>query len=135
MKFTQIIKFWIFFISLRWLKTKVLMSFDLNSTICQMWLQIMECPLILLRFFWEFSYIINEHSCLKYFIFTKHSQIVYLMNVYILVCQHAKYDCRLWKALWFNRFLGNFQLLLHIWNVITSSNFYKLCVKAEVKGP
>ena len=35
----------------------------------------MAGPLILLRF-WVFLYIIDEHSCLKYFIFTKHSQIV-----------------------------------------------------------
>ena len=31
--------------------------------------------------FWVFSYIIDEHSCLKYCIFTKLSQIVYLIDV------------------------------------------------------
>ena len=38
----------------------------------------------------------------KYYIVTKHSQIVNLVNVHILVYQHAKCDCMLWKLLWFN---------------------------------
>ena len=41
------------------------------------------------------SYIIDDHSFLNYFISTKLSQIVYLINVHILVCQHIKCDCRL----------------------------------------
>ena len=36
----------------------------------QMGLQIMERPLILLLFFWVFSYIIDDHSCQKCYIFT-----------------------------------------------------------------
>ena len=34
----------------------------------------------------------------------------------------------------FIAFFGDFYVLLHVWNVITSSNFYKLCVRAEVYG-
>ena len=56
-------------------------------------------PLDFIAFFWVFSYIIDEYSCLKYCIFTKLSQIMYLIDVHILVCQHAKYDCMLWKVL------------------------------------
>ena len=56
----------------------------------------MASPLILLLT--VFSYLIDEHSCLKCCIFTKLSQIVCLITVQILVCQHAKYDGRLWKV-------------------------------------
>ena len=58
--------------------------------------------------FWVFQYIIVEHSSLKYCIFSKLSQIVCLINVYILICQHTKCDCRLWKVLWFNYGLWEF---------------------------
>ena len=47
--------------------------------------------------FKEFSYIIDDHSCLKCCIFTKLSHIVR----HILVCQHARCDFRLWKVFWF----------------------------------
>ena len=40
-------------------------------------------------FHWVFSYIIDEHSCLKYYIFTKLSQIECLVNTLILICLHA----------------------------------------------
>ena len=84
-------------------------------------------------FFMEFSYIIDDHSCLKYIFSTKLSQIVCLINLKLLVCQHDKCDCWLWKVNWFNRFVfGNFHILLHVWNVIISTNFYNLCLEAEV---
>ena len=51
--------------------------------------------------FWVFLYIIDEHSCLNYCIFTKLSQILCLISVLILLCQRAKFDCRLWKVLAF----------------------------------
>ena len=47
-------------------------------------------------------YCVIMYSCLKYCIFTKLSQIVCLIDVHILVCQHAKCDWWLWKVLWFN---------------------------------
>ena len=85
-------------------------------------------------FFKEFSYIIDKHLCLKHCIFVKLSQILCLFNVHILVCQNTKCECSLCMVLWFDCvFFGNFHILLHIWNVITSSNFYKLCVKVECK--
>ena len=40
--------------------------------------------------FWVFSYMIDDHSCLKFCIFTKLSQIMCLINLYIFKCQHAK---------------------------------------------
>ena len=43
-------------------------NFDIS--ICHMWLQVMERPLILLRFFWIFSYIIID-DCLMCCISTK----------------------------------------------------------------
>ena len=88
--------------------------FDIS--IYQMWLQVMEGLLILLRF-WVFSYIVDEHSCLKYCIFTKLLQIVCLINVHILVCQHAKCDCRLWKVFWFDCVFSAFSY------ITTCSNF------------
>ena len=90
----------------------------------------MESSLILLRFY-VFSYIIDDHSRLNFCMSTKLSQIVCLINVHILVCKHATCDCSLWKVLWFNAFFGNYHILLHVWNAITSSNFYKFCIKAE----
>ena len=47
--------------------------------------------------FWVFWYIINEYSCLKYCIFTKHSQI----DVHILEYHYAQCNYRLWQILWF----------------------------------
>ena len=61
---------------------------------CQMLLQVIEGRLVLLNFK-EFSYKIDENSCLKYCIYTQLSQNVCLINVHILVSHHAKCDCRL----------------------------------------
>ena len=60
--------------------------------------------------FWVFSYIIDKHSCLKYCIFIKLSQIVCLIIVRILVCQHAKCDCRLGRFSVWTEFFGNFHI-------------------------
>ena len=68
--------------------------------------------------FGVFSYIIDEHLCLKCCIFIKLSQIVCLIYVHILICQHAKCDCRFSDLI---AFLGNFHILLHVWHVVTSS--------------
>ena len=57
-----------------------------------------ETPLILLHFLGIFVH----NYCLKYCIFTKLSQIVYLIDVHMLVCQHTKFDSQLWKVLLFN---------------------------------
>ena len=59
---------------------------DINLSIYQVWLQVMEHLLILLRFYLEFSYIIDEYSCLNYCITNKLSEIVCLINVQILIC-------------------------------------------------
>ena len=53
----------------------------------------MERPLISLRF------LIDEHPCMNYYIFPKHSQIVCLINVPILGYKNAKCDCSLWNFL------------------------------------
>ena len=93
----------------------------------------MERPLILIHFL-EFSVVIVEHSCLKYCIFTKLFQIVCLIIVHNFTCENAKYDCMLWKILCFNLPFWEFSyILLHIWNIITSSNFSKFCAQIEVK--
>ena len=70
-----------------------------------------------------FSSIIDEHSFLKYFIFIQHSQIVCIINIHILVCQHAKYDCRLWKVLWFNCIIWKFS---NIFTCLKRLSFVKL---------
>ena len=48
-------------------------------------------------FFRVFSYIIDYHLCLNCCISTNLSQIVCLINLHILVCQHAKCNCRLYR--------------------------------------
>ena len=80
--------------------------------------------------FWVFWYIIDDNSCLKCCISTIILHIVWLINVHIFTSQYTILYFRLSKVLWFNRiFFGNFHILLHDWSVITSSNFYKVCVK------
>ena len=60
-----------------------------------------------------FSYRIDNHSCLNCFISTKLSQIMFLINVHVLICQYAKCDCRLCKVLWFNAFFSRIFMLFH----------------------
>ena len=67
---------------------------------------------VFIAFFCVFSYMIDEYSCLKYCIFTKPN--VNMPNL------TAGYE----------RFFDSIAFLLY---VNASSNFYKLCVKAEVK--
>ena len=74
--------------------------------------------------FCKFSDIINNNSCLNCYIFTKLSQTVCLIHTYNLVCRYARCDCRLWKIIWFKCILGNFRILFHILNVISSLNFH-----------
>ena len=64
--------------------------------------------------FWVLLYIIDDYSCLKCFIFTKLSQIKYLINTHISINWHAKCNYKLWKVLWFNWFLWEFQCLIII---------------------
>ena len=58
----------------------------------------------------------------------------WLINVRILVCQHAKCECSLWKFFYlicvFWGFLIYYTTCLKLY--ITSSNFYKVYFKAEV---
>ena len=82
-----------------------------------------ETPLDYVVYFKEFSYIIDNYSCLKYYIFTKLSQTVCLINVHILVCQHAKCDCKLWKVLRFYCVLWEFS---YIATCLKRCNFIKL---------
>ena len=108
----------------------------MNTHILMYWYARFNCKLWRVHWFycvfWIFSYIIDDNSCLNCCISTKLPLFMYLIsdiNVHILIRQHVKCDCRLWKILWF---FGNFHILLQLWNVTTSSNFYKLCIKAEV---
>ena len=105
----------------------------INTHILLYWYARCNCKLWFNCIFLEFSYIIDEHLGLKYFIFTKLSQIVSLINVHIFVCQHIKCDCWLWKVLWCNAF---FVIFIYyktcLKRFIASSNFYKLCIKADV---
>ena len=59
-----------------------------------------------------FSYITDDHLCLNCSTSTKLSQIVCLINVHILVYQHAKCNCSLWKDLWFNTFFLAFSYII-----------------------
>ena len=88
-----------------------------------MYLQFVERSLILLRFFKEFSYIIDDHSYLKNCISTKLSQIVCLINVHILECKYAKCDCIIWKVLLFNCVFREFSYII---TCLKRYNFTKL---------
>ena len=48
----------------------------------------------LYSFFLVFSYIIDDYSCLKNCIFIKISLIMCVIIVDILICQHARCDCK-----------------------------------------
>ena len=101
-----------------------------------MLLQVKEGPLILLRFLGIFMHYLltSIHGLNKYCIFTKLLQIMCLINVQILVCTYGKCDCRLWKAFYITCVFDNFSyIILHVLNDITSSSFYRMYVKAEVK--
>ena len=77
--------------------------------------------------FWVFSYILDNNSwlnsCVPTKISTKLSLIACLINVHILICRHAKCDCRLWKFLWAS---CTFLIFIYYWclkSYITSVNF------------
>ena len=74
-------------------------------------------PFDFIVFFFVFSYIIDYHTCLNCLISTNLSQIVCLIK-YIFRYVNIPNDSV--------AFLENFNFLLH------ESNFYKLCVRAEV---
>ena len=74
-----------------------------------------------------YFHIIEDYSSLKCCISTKVSLIVFLTNTHILICWHARCDCKLRKVRWFNCFFfENFS----VWYVISSSNFHKFCGKS-----
>ena len=78
--------------------------------------------------FWVFSYIIEDHSCLKYCIFTKLPKIVYLDNVNILKCQNAKCNSSFYDLIPFlGMFIYYYVFMKLLWSF--TSKFYKLCVK------
>ena len=79
--------------------------------------------MILLRFFGYFHTLLTGDSCLKYCNFTKLSQIKCLINVHILVCQHAKCDCKLWKVMEGNQ---SCQFLICQYSFITQKILYEL---------
>ena len=71
--------------------------FSVNLCFCKLWNTPWFC-----RVFSEFSYIIDDYSCLKYYYsFTKLSQYVCLINTHNMINLHARCDCKLWNAIWF----------------------------------
>ena len=54
-----------------------------------------------LPYVWKMYSKNEQHLRLVAHIFTKLSQNVCLINTNILMYQHARCDCKLWKALWF----------------------------------
>ena len=105
-----------------------------DTSTCQMWLQLMIHHFIKLRFLGIF-YTLWRPYMSELLYLHKLSQIMWLINVHILVNQYAKCECSLWKVLWFNCVsFAEYQFIFHIYvcNVITSTNFWKLFVKAEL---
>ena len=85
-----------------------------------------------IRFYFDFLghfIYIDEYACMKYFMFTNFHRlgVSLLYTFWFDIMPNVPVDYG-----WFAQFFGNFHILLHDWNVITSSNFYILCVKAEV---
>ena len=81
------------------------------SSNCKLW-----NALAFIAFFWVFSYIIDDHSCLDYCIFTKLSQIVWLINIWYTNVLNVTAGCGRFSNL--IAFSGYFHILLHVWNVI-----------------
>ena len=54
-----------------------------------------ETPLDFILSFKEFSYIIDDYSCVEYYNFTKLSQNVCLIDTHNLVCRYTRCNC--WK--------------------------------------
>ena len=83
---------------------------------------------------WKYSPWAGRHKHERHFrlvahIFTKLSQNVCLINIHILIYLHARYDCKLWNALWFYYVFGHFHTLLltltiHVWIVVSPPNFH-----------
>ena len=104
-----------------------------NVWICQMWMQIMECLLILLRFLWVFSYIIDENSSLKTLSSPNlHRLCVWLIYTFWYV-NMSNMTAGYWRFSYLFAFLGIFNILQHVWSDISLSNFYKLYIKAECR--
>ena len=53
-------------------------------------------------FFWKYSQIIDDNLCLNFCIFTKLSEIMWLINTQNFGHQQARCKCRLWKVLLYN---------------------------------
>ena len=87
----------------------------------------MERSLIFFVFFWVFSHIIDYYSCRNECISIKLSQNVCLINIHILIYQHARCDCKLWSAQWF---YCVFWVFSHITDKmsVSSPNFHRMCV-------
>ena len=70
-------------------------------------------------------------SCLKYSIFTKHSQIMCLFNTHNLVHRNSRWACRLWKVIWFKHIcleIFKYYYILETLHIQTFTN----CVMEDV---
>ena len=64
---------------------------------CKIW-NVLWFYYVFYKVFCEISHIIENHSCLKCYIFTKHSQNICLIDTYNLVFRYIRCNCRLWKV-------------------------------------
>ena len=109
-----LLSFFIFIHNWQKFISKFCISTNLSKIICLINVHILVCQYarcdcklwnvywFFLCFFFDFSDIINNHSSLKCYIFTKLSQTVCLINIFNLICQYAKCDSKLLKVLSFN---------------------------------
>ena len=99
-----------------------------NILICQMCLQIMEGHMILLRFLgilihnWrEFmSEVLYLHQTFTDYVSDYCTDFVVStcqMWLQLMVVSMIQFNCR--------------EIFIHVWNFVTSSNFYRLCVKMK----
>ena len=65
-----------------------------------------------LPYVWKKYHKNEQHLCYVKHNSTKLSQNVNLINIHILIYRYARYNCKLWKALWFHRVFWVFSYII-----------------------
>ena len=79
-----------------------------------------------LPYVWKIHHKNEQNFCLVAHNFDKFSQNVCLVNTYILIYWHARYDCKLWNTLWFYYVFWAFSCIIIDRSCLNSCTFTKL---------
>ena len=114
------------------LKVRYVILVDPNGFIFLIFEIVFLCRSATLPYVWKIC--ATKRKCFVAHTFTKHSQNVCLVNTYILVYWHARFDCKLWNVLWFYCIFGYF---IHFWRPFMSEvwlyfhqTFTGMCLKS-----